>query len=74
MRAVPRAIAVGFLGWLVAAGPASAQSVKGVVLGAGAPIAKSTVTLWEATAGTPTNLGKATTGADGKFEIHPTGV
>jgi len=53
---------------------ATAQALKGVVLGAGAPIAKSTVTLWEATAGAPTSLGKATTGADGKFEIHPTGV
>jgi hypothetical protein len=58
----------------ILARPAGAQSMKGVVLGAGIPIAKSTVTLWEATAGAPNNLGKATTAADGKFEIHPTGV
>jgi len=67
-------ITLALVASLVIAATASAQSVKGVVQGAGAPIAKSTVTLWEATSGAPNNLGKATTAADGKFEIHPTGV
>ena len=41
---------------LVAGGPGvAAESLKGQVLGAGAPIAKSTVTLWEAGANEPSN-------------------
>ena len=44
------------LSLLVAGGPAAAAySLKGQVLGAGAPIAKSTVTLWEAGANEPSN-------------------
>ena len=44
------------LSLLVAGGPAAAaDSLKGQVLGAGAPIAKSTVTLWEAGANEPSN-------------------
>jgi len=34
----------------------AADSIKGRVLGGGAPIAKSTVTLWEASADAPSNL------------------
>jgi len=48
----------------------SAQTIKGQVLGAGAPIANSTVTLWQASAGAPKQLAQAKTNADGRFEVH----
>lgn len=48
---------------------AAAAQVQGQVLGAGAPIVGSNVTLWAATAGQPTALGQARTGADGRFSL-----
>ena len=48
---------------------AFAADIKGQVLGGGAPIAKSTVTLWEASAGAPKQLGQTKTNEDGKFEV-----
>ena len=45
------------------------QNIKGQVLGGGAPIATSTVTLWEASAGAPRQLAEAKTNADGRFEV-----
>lgn len=48
---------------------ALAAALSGQVFGGGAPIANSTVSLWAATAGTPTQLGQARTGADGHFTI-----
>jgi len=54
---------------LLAAASAEAASVTGQVLGGGAPVALSTVTLWTATAAAPVQLGQATTGADGRFTI-----
>ena len=59
---------------LSAASPARAQPVHGQVLGGGAPIDSSTVTLWAATAGAPKELGQAHTGADGRFSIKRTGA
>jgi hypothetical protein len=51
-------------------GPAyGANSVTGQVLGAGAPIANSTVTLWAAGAGDPRQLAQTRTGADGRFSL-----
>src|SRR5262249_46792772 len=47
-----------------------ANSITGQVLGAGAPIANSTVTLWGATAGDPTQLAQTRTGADGQFSLE----
>ena len=47
----------------------SQQNIKGQVLGGGAPIATSTVTLWEASAGAPRQLAEAKTNADGQFEV-----
>jgi len=55
---------------LLAAPPADAASVTGRVLGGGAPVARSTVTLWAATASTPVQLGRAATGTDGRFTIN----
>ena len=40
------------------------------MLGAGAPIANSTVTLWAASAGAPKQLAQARTGADGRFTLN----
>ena len=60
--------AVGVLSWAPAV---AAHTFKGQVLGAGAPIANSTVTLWAATAGAPKQLAQARTGADGRFTLNP---
>ena len=46
---------------------AAPGQIRGQVLGGGAPIANSTVTLWAASAGTPVQLGQAQTGNDGGF-------
>ncbi len=54
------------------AGQAAAEGISGRVLGGGAPIANSTVTLWGATAGAPAELGHANTGADGQFSLNAT--
>jgi hypothetical protein len=48
----------------------AADSIKGQVLGAGAPIAGSTVTLWAASAGEPKQLAQTKTGPDGRFELR----
>ncbi len=55
---------------LAVAGRASAaESIEGQVLGAGRPIADSTVTLWAAGAGAPKELAQVRTGQDGHFTI-----
>ena len=60
---------------LAPAGMASAtDSIKGQVLGGGAPIAKSTVTLWEASAAAPKQLGQTKTNDDGRFEVRAKGA
>src|SRR5690349_7746949 len=59
---------------LLYGGPASAESFKGQVLGAGAPIAKSTVTLWAASADEPRQLAQSQTGADGRFTLNAGGA
>lgn len=51
-----------------------AGTIKGKVLGGGAPIADSTVTLFAASASNPQQLGQARTGADGDFSISWTAV
>jgi len=58
-----------------AAGSTSAaDSLEGQVLGGGAPIANSTVTLWAASADTPKQLAQARTGADGRFMLSAAGA
>ena len=54
---------------LVAAPTEAAISLNGQVLGAGAPIANSIVTLFAASAGAPKQLAQARTSADGRFVI-----
>ena len=52
----------------------AANTMNGRVLGAGAPIAKSTVTLWEASADAPKQLAQTQTDTDGRFAIDSTGA
>jgi len=59
---------------LLAVTASAADSVKGQVLGGGAPIAKSTVTLWEASAGAPKQLGQTKSNDDGRFEVRAKGA
>ena len=46
------------------------DSIKGQVMGGGAPIANSTVTLWAEGSDAPKQLAQTKTGADGRFEVH----
>src|SRR5215510_5950446 len=47
----------------------AADSLEGIVLGGGAPIANATVTLWATSAGAPAQLAQTQTGADGRFSL-----
>jgi len=55
---------------MAAAVTAYADTLKGQVLGAGAPIANSTVTLWAASADVPKQLAQATSDAEGRFTVN----
>ncbi|MFO1313386.1 MAG: hypothetical protein U1F41_15125 [Burkholderiales bacterium] len=57
---------------LLAAEASTAATIAGRVMGSGAPIANSTVTLWAGIAGTPQQLAQARTGADGAFSLTAT--
>src|SRR5262245_41724382 len=50
------------------------SSINGQVLGAGAPVAGSAVTLWGASAGAAKPLGQAQAGAGGRFVLNATGA
>ena len=63
----PAATALASL--VLLAGPAFAAPLDGQVLGAGVPIANSTVTLWQAGSGAPRQLAQARSGADGRFVL-----
>jgi hypothetical protein len=52
------------------AGQAFAADIKGQVMGGGAPIAQSTVTLWAASSGTPKQLAQTKTDANGNFSVR----
>jgi hypothetical protein len=52
----------------------AADSIRGQVLGGGAPIANSTVTLWEAGADAPKQLAQTKTNDDGRFEVRTKGA
>jgi hypothetical protein len=56
-------------GLCLSAAVAAAADIRGQVLGGGAPIAHSTVTLWAASADAPKPLTQARTGADGRFAM-----
>src|SRR5215813_13507274 len=61
--------AIAVFGMSLNAPALAAATINGRVLGAGAPIAGSTVTLWSASAGAPKQLAQARTGADGRFSL-----
>src|SRR5215469_3191866 len=50
------------------------ENIKGRVLGGGAPISNSKVTLYAATAGEPKQLAQTKTDNQGQFEVHVTGA
>src|SRR5262245_27581140 len=68
-----RIVAAGFglaIVSLSLGGPAyAADKITGQVLGAGAPISNSTVSLWAASAGDPKQLGQTRTDAGGHFTL-----
>ena len=73
--AVPRTmLAAIIISNLVFATRTYAADIKGQVMGAGAPITQSTVTLLAASAGQPKQLAQTKTGNDGRFVIHSTGT
>ena len=51
-----------------------AADIKGSVLGGGAPIAQSTVTLMQASAGAPKQLAQTKSDGNGNFAIHAKGT
>ena len=63
------ALVFAFLTVVLASPTNAAANINGQVLGAGAPISNSTVTLWAASAGAPKQLALTRTGADGRFAI-----
>ena len=66
--------ALAISGMFLATRAFAADSIKGQVLGGGAPIAKSTVTLWEASADAPKQLAQTKTSDDGRFEVRAKGA
>src|SRR5262245_225246 len=67
-------IAVSVIGGCRDSIGAADPQLRGQVLGAGAPIAGSTVTLWAAGPGQPKLLGQTRTDANGRFSITPSGT
>ena len=59
----------GLLGY-VCAPAAAAVRIEGRVDAGGGPLAKSTVTLWAASANEPKQLAQTKTGSDGRFQLH----
>jgi hypothetical protein len=55
---------------MLASAPALAAEIHGQVLGAGAPIVGSTVTLWATGADAPTQLAQTQSAADGRFALN----
>jgi hypothetical protein len=71
-------VAASMLGLGLALFPAvvhpGTESLKGQVLGGGAPVAESTVTLWAASADAPKQLAQTKTNDDGRFELGSKGT
>ncbi len=74
-RSTNLALGVTLVAILIFAGHAfAADSIKGQVLGGGAPIAQSTVTLWAASADAPEQLAETKTDNEGRFELTSRGA
>lgn len=67
-RFTAKLLAAAFFVW--ACGPVVAATIEGQVQGGGQPIANSTVTLWEASAGAPKQLAQSKTDGDGRFQVR----
>jgi hypothetical protein len=65
-------LTLGLIGYASFSTGVAADTLKGQVLGGGQPIVNSTVTLWAASAGSPSQLGQTRTGVDGSFTINST--
>ena len=48
----------------------AADTIKGQVLGGGAPIAQSTVTLWAASSDAPKQIAQTKADNEGRFEVR----
>jgi len=59
---------------LLVATACSADTIKGQVLIGRAPVAKSAVTVWEASPAAPKKLGETKSNEDGRFEVLSAGV
>ena len=70
----PTLIALALVSQLMAGRVLAQQNVNGQVLAGGAPIAQSTVTLWEASADAPKQLAQTKTDDQGRFQIHAAGA
>jgi hypothetical protein len=64
--------ALAMVTFLLAGQAIAADNINGTVLGGGAPIANSTVTLWATTAGAPAQVGQAKTDSNGQFNLGET--
>src|SRR6516225_3687117 len=62
-------VAIAAFGVMSNAPAMAADTINGQVLGAGAPIVGSTVTLWAANTAAPRQLAQTRTGADGRFVL-----
>jgi hypothetical protein len=78
MKHIISAVVLGLcVATMVGGTPASAQQqkpapvrIEGQVQAGGGPLARSTVTLWAASAGEPKQLAQAKSGSDGRFELR----
>jgi hypothetical protein len=65
--------AVVFSGGFMVASTSVAEEINGRIIGAGKPVAKAEVTLWESTSGDPRKVSETQTGSDGGFELSFSG-
>ena len=65
---------INVLGGACARTAAADVRIDGQVQAGGGPLANSTVTLWAASAGAPTQLAQTRTNSDGRFELGSQGT
>lgn len=68
-----RLAALAASAWIALCSPASAETIRGQVLGGGRAIVSSSVSLWRAGQAAPTLLSRARTSADGSFSLQMRG-
>ena len=72
--AVKLTLAALAISGMLLASRAFAADIKGQVMGGGAPIAQSTVTLWAATSDAPKQLAQTKSDNEGRFEVSTEGA